>query len=257
MFCYEKPQFEKKRLLRIEMLEQIRDFPRDYLEILYSGFSDGILYGCTPGWDGNKLVIEPGILRYSEKLYFMKEPFLMECEAEDKIRYLKVQFQTLVQENGKIRGNTRIYLDDIEPNSSSEMELCRFRLQEGARLRDTYENFADCTTEFDTIHLLEVPWSSPGTATLHPKILRKYAKEILRKKNRDVMDISFAMDAIANRGIMPEEAIRIYIETRLGNKGGKGNKGLYRGLMEILKISGGDCNTRKKDDKTQRQMMLL
>ena len=46
MFCYETPQFKKKRLLRAEMLEQLRDYPRDYLEIMYAGYSDGVLCGC-------------------------------------------------------------------------------------------------------------------------------------------------------------------------------------------------------------------
>ncbi len=63
MFYYEVPQFEKKRLLRTEMLEQIRDFPRDYLEILYAGYSDGVLRGCALRWTENRLVIGPGILR--------------------------------------------------------------------------------------------------------------------------------------------------------------------------------------------------
>ena len=161
MFCYEIPQFEKKRLLRTEMLEQLRDYPRDYLEILYSDYSDGILCGCTPGWVQDKLTIKPGILRYKEKLYFLKEPFSMTCVAQDKVLYLKVQFHAPVSENGIMTGKTRIYLDEIPPASADEMELCQFRLQEGARLRDSYENFADCLTEFDTIHLIDVLWASP------------------------------------------------------------------------------------------------
>ena len=81
----------------------------------------------------------------------------MECPAEDRIRYVKVQFLTLVYENERTIGNTRVYLDDKLPDPSCELELCRFRLQAGARLRNTYENFSDCVTEFDTIHLVEVP----------------------------------------------------------------------------------------------------
>ena len=73
MFYYEVPQFEKKRLLRTEMLEQIRDFPRDYLEILYAGYSDGILHGCTPRWNEHKLVIEPGILRYLSLIHIYSD----------------------------------------------------------------------------------------------------------------------------------------------------------------------------------------
>lgn len=229
MFCYEMPQFEKKCLLRAEMLEQLRDFPRDYLEIMYSGYSDGILCGCVPGWNQGKLTVEPGILRYNGKLYFLKKPFQTVCEAQDKIRYLKVQFKVPVRENGKVVGKTKIYLDDTKPDPVNEIELCQFRLQEGARLRETYENFADCITEFDTIQLIDVPWASSGKPTLHPKILRQYAVEILKKKDGNVIDIGFALDILSNRGIMPEEAVRFYIDmrtesnTETGNKGGKRN----------------------------------
>ena len=257
MFYYEVPQFEKKRLLRTEMLEQIRDLPRDYLEILYAGYSDGILYGCTPRWTERKLVIGPGILRYHEHLYFMKEPFQMRCENQDKIRYLKVQFQTPVKENGSLIGKTRIYLDSIVPDPVDEIELCRFRLQEGARLRYIYENFADCITEFDTIHLVNVPWASPEKPSLHPIILKQFAVEIVKKRDKDALDSSFAINILANKGIMTEDAVRMYIDTCIGNEAGKGNEGLYYGLMEILKTRSSDSPIQKRVDGTQRQIVLL
>lgn len=257
MFCYEIPQFEKKRILRTEMLEQLRDFPRDYLEILYSDYSDGILLGCAPGWNQGKLTVEPGILRYKGYLYFLKEPFVMECGAEDKIRYLKVRFHTPVRENGMMVGKSTIDLDDKAPNPDFEMELCRFRLQAGARLRDTYENFTDCITEFDTVQLVGVPWASPGRHTLHPKIMKQYAAEMLRKGNRDTVDTSFAMDILVNGGRIPEEAVRAYIEMRTGGNPGTGNSGLYYGLAEILRTSGVDISARKTSGGTRQQVMLL
>lgn len=257
MFYYKNPQFEKKRLLRIEMLEQLRDYPRDYLEILYSDYSDGILCGCEPVWNENVLTVAAGIIRHKDKLYFMNQPIHLECEAEDRVRYLKVQFLALVYEKGQTIGNTRIYLDDKVPDPACELELCRFRLQEGARLRSSYENFADCITEFDTIHLVEVPWASPISSTLHPKILWQYATEILQKRNRDSMDTSFAMNTLANKGIMPQDVIRIYVETRLESRVGKGNRGLYLGLKKILEISGNNNSDWQRSDRTSHQVMLL
>lgn len=102
----------------------IQDFFANFYEsgvkFWLSGYSDGILCGCTLSWTQGKLTVEPGILRYNGNLYFLKEPFLMICEAQDKIRYLKVQFQTPVRENGTVMGKTSIYLDDVAPNSVNE-----------------------------------------------------------------------------------------------------------------------------------------
>ncbi len=257
MFCYEKPLFEKKRLLRVEMLEQLRDYPRDYLEIRYAAFCDGVLYGCEPVWDGKGLMVSPGILRHKGRLYFMSHAEHLACRPEDRVRYLKVQFLALVQEKGQVIGNTRICLDAKAPDPACELELCRFRLQEGARLRDTYENFADCTTEFDTIHLIEVPWAACGEATLHPKILKQFAMDIRNRKNMDDTDIHFVINVLANEGVMQADAIRMYLETRLGTKVGKGNRELYLGLKKILETGGSGYLEQQRSEGNRRQVMLL
>lgn len=46
MFYYEYPKFEKKHLLTTEMLEQLRDHPRYYSELLFYGYGNGIVNGC-------------------------------------------------------------------------------------------------------------------------------------------------------------------------------------------------------------------
>lgn len=66
-----------------------------------------------------------------------------------------------------------------------------------------------------------------------------------------------AIDILANNGIMAEDAVRMYIDTRIGNKAGKGNEGLYHGLMEILKNRRGESSVQKSVDGTQRQIVLL
>lgn len=257
MFCYKQPRFEKKRLLRAEMLEQLRDYPKDYLEIRYAGYSDGILCGCELEWNQDVLTVQSGIIRYKNKLYFMKEPLHIQCKAEDKIRYVKVQFLALVSENEQVVGNTRVYLDDKEPDEACELELCRFRLQDGARLRNTYESFSDCTTQFDTIHLIDVPWSAPTIATLHPKILKQYATEILQHNGTDNIDVGFAMNVLVNQGVVPANAIQIYIKNRLGCPAKKGNKGLYAGLKKILETHNSHTSEWNTSRENSRQVILI
>ena len=47
MFKNIYPLFERKRLLKKEMLENLRDYPRNIFQILYQSYSDGILSGCN------------------------------------------------------------------------------------------------------------------------------------------------------------------------------------------------------------------
>ncbi|OOM73567.1 hypothetical protein CLPUN_44630 [Clostridium puniceum] len=46
MFENRYPLFNSGRLLKIEMLEELRNFPREFLDVQLKGYSDGIIYGC-------------------------------------------------------------------------------------------------------------------------------------------------------------------------------------------------------------------
>lgn len=258
MFHYEEPVFQKKRLLRIEMLEQLRDYPRDYLRLQFRGYSDGILCGCQISWDNEQLEIAPGILNRAGRLYIMKEPYRLECRAEDRMRYLKVQFMAEVHEEGKTEGNTRIVLDEHKADPACEMELCRFRLQEGARLRDTYENFEDYATGYDTVNRIHVPFASYGQATIWPDILQQFAEEILEIRNNDVYDISFAMNILANQGEAPAGCIGSYLKARMGDGYvASGNQGIYEGLREVLRREKAGKPFRTGGSVQQRPMLLI
>lgn len=257
MFCYIEPIFQKKRLLRIEMLEQLRDYPRNYLKLRYHGYSDGIICGCQITWDSGQLEIAPGILYHAGNLYFMEEPYQIECFAQDKMRYLKVQFMTQVREEGKIEGSTRIVLNDQKPDIACEMELCRFRLQGGARLRDTYENFEDYATKYDTVNRIYVPYAAYGQATIWPAILKQFAEEILESKDQNVYDISFGMNILANDGEIPADCINSYIMKRLERKEIKhGNYNMYTNLQEILRQKQTERTRQMKENGKQRQVIL-
>ena len=45
MFQYDYPQFEKKRLLRVEMLDKLRDYPKNFIDLSFQGFGDGVVSG--------------------------------------------------------------------------------------------------------------------------------------------------------------------------------------------------------------------
>lgn len=47
MLTHIVPKFEKGRILKTEMLENLRDYPRSFLDIRYQDFSDGIITGMN------------------------------------------------------------------------------------------------------------------------------------------------------------------------------------------------------------------
>jgi hypothetical protein len=258
MFQYDYPQFEKKRLLRVEMLDKLRDYPKNYLDLSLKEYGDGVICGCKITWDNERLTIDSGMIYWKKNLYFMEQPFVIDCKAEDKVRYLKVQFMAEIREAGRITANTRIFLEDKKPDPSCEMELCRFRLQEGARLRDSHENFQDYSTAFDTLNIISQPYGAPGGTTLNPCIIRQFSREVLRSGTLDPFDISFSTMALSNHGQVAPELLQEYLLGKLEEDySKKSNKEIYNGLSEVLRTRRSGEIKRTQGNQGKRGMMLL
>lgn len=256
MFRYAHPCFQMKHLLQVEMLEQLRDYPKNYLELMYSGYGNGVLEGCGLSWNDDKLTVEPGIIYYNHHLYMMKERYSLECRPENEKRYLKVEFLEEMQEPSQTVGAGRLMLSKEEADPSSRLELCRFILQEGARLRSQYENFEDYSTHYDTINLIHAPYAAKGEAGLHPSILKQFAKEALQNGLNDPYDISFSMNILALDGMIARDCIREYLHVRGIQIKGAGNQALYEGLLHILKGNDGNWNYEGEQKRGRKVLMI-
>ena len=197
MFQYLYPQFQSKRLLRAEMLEQLRDYPRTIVELALNAFADGVVSGCGIRWENEELIVERGMIFYKKKLYFLAEPYAIACKAQDKLRFLKVRFTEEYRETAKVFGIGEIVLENKEVDLSCELELCRFYLQEGAKLRTRYENFDDYSTRYDTVNLIHAPYAAKEQSTISPKLLMQYAEEVICMATSNNIDINFAMNIMA------------------------------------------------------------
>ena len=257
MFRYDYPIFEHKNLLKKSMLDELRDYPLGLSRRLFAGYGDGILEGCGLSWEKDVLYLEPGLLHYQGDIYRMEEPCPLECTATDQLTYLKVRFATMDYERGKRGGMGEILLNTI-PTEIGEIELGRFRLQEGARLRTVYENFEDYQTEYDTVNRIHAPYAGPGGAGLWPKLLGVYAKELLETGTTDVYDVSFAMTVLGSDGHTAPACIRSYL-SRAGDETGEklSNEECYRKLLHILRIRKSGGTGGKQPEGVRGQMILL
>ena len=256
MFRYVHPCFQLKHLLQVEMLEQLRDYPKNYLELMFNGYGNGILSGCDLSWNNNKLAVGSGIIYYNHNLYMMNERYLLECKPENEKRYLKVEFLEEMQEPNQTVGMGRIILSKTEADPSCELELCRFLLQEGARLRNRYENFEDYSTDYDTINLIHVPYAVKGESSLHPGILKQFAKEALQNELNNPFDISFSMNILALAGNVSRDCIKEYLHARGTQLKNTDNQTLYEGLLHILKGNDGNWS-REGEQKRGRSILMI
>lgn len=239
MFRNVYPVFESKKLLKKEMLNSLRDFPRDLFDLQYRGYSDGILTGCElEGYDGG-LRIMPGILCYQGIPYFLNQPLEIACRAEGKLVFLKVRFLGKSNSAKQEEYLSQIYIDERTPDSNSELELGRFKLQVGARLRTEYVNFFDYATEFDTIDRVNVPYAALGQPSVWPQLLKCFSKELLSSPKQDSGDFAFCLSCLQLEKAMPYNAVKAYLNVRLRQDREYTNQQIYSALKDILRESGG------------------
>lgn len=258
MFQNIYPVFETKKLLKKEMLDNLRDFPRELFDLQYRGYSDGILWGCElEGFEGG-LRVMPGILCFKEIPYFLKKPFELSCKADGQLTYLKVRF---LGKTGGARQEeylSQIYIDEKTPDSNCELELGRFKLQVGARLRTEYVDFQDYATEFDTIDRIHVPYAALGQHGIWPQLLKCFAKELQHSPKQDLWDPAFCLSCLQLEKAMPYEAVKAYLNARLKQDKDYTNVQIYSALRKILREAGEkESDFKGKVEKKDNILLML
>lgn len=215
MFTYSYPHFNKGRILKTSMLEGLRDFPRDYIELYYCGYADGILAGTEVEVFPDKLVVSPGMVLHKGRLYMLTEPMELAYHATGRVNVLKLRFTAEETVSDMTISHSELLLDEETTCTSGELELARFKLKEGARLRRDYQTFADLATEFNTLHVIHVPYAAEGASTLSPVVMKGYAERLLRTGTSDPQDLVFATMCL-NEGTVARSVILHHIASRLG-----------------------------------------
>ncbi|MNO45807.1 hypothetical protein D3C76_360840 [compost metagenome] len=239
MFTHIVPKFAKGRILKTAMLENLRDFPREYADIYYRDYADGIITGANIEVGEEALTVTPGIVKYKSRLYLLDQPAIVAYQATGRETVVKIRFREGTTDVDWSIYHSDIVIDEHIESQPSELELCRFKLKEGAKLRQDYQNFRDLVTEYNTVNLLHVRIAAYGQSTVSPFIMRYFGEELLRRGSSEAQDLAFAMMSL-NEGILNRKVITHYIANRLGipNKDYT-NVEIHKHLARILESARG------------------
>ncbi|HML32132.1 hypothetical protein [Sporomusa sphaeroides] len=208
------PLFENAHVLRTAMLTALRDYAFEYGRLVHEDYSDGIVSGCALTTTVDTITINRGVIRYGGNLYLITAPLSLPYYSTDNWIVFKLEFKDEAKKDGYIYREVEIALSDNLELTNKEMELCRFKLQAGARLRMKYVDLADRNTEFDTLNTIYAPFAAYGVSSLSPDITRTFAREAIAYA-MDPVDTVFCLQALNARGAMSRETILFYIASRL------------------------------------------
>ncbi|VBB09027.1 Hypothetical protein LUCI_4313 [Lucifera butyrica] len=234
MFIDKYPQFTAGRVLKGEMLSLLRDYPRDYLNILYGEYADGVIAGCGLTVTGDTVAIAPGIVRCRERLYTLRQSMALPYTATGQDAIIKISFNRRKENDDYILRSGEVAIHSGLKINDGEMELGRFKLKKGARLRDIYQDFADMATEYDTVNIINVPYAVPYENTLSPLITRRFAQEALRSRPVHPFDYVFISHCAQGEPVS-RSLITAYTAARLGIvTQDSTNQDMHRHLVRIL-----------------------
>ena len=236
MFENNYPLFSAGRILKTEMLEELRDYPREFFNIRFSDYSDGIISGCDIEVTDNFIVVKKGIIKYGGLIYILTEDKPIRYENNNKLVCLKVRFLASIRDNDFLKNSTEVYIDEEIDKKENEMELCRFKLREGAKLRVDYTSFQDFATEFDTVNIINVPYGAIEGSSLSPKITRYFGEELIKLDLKDSWDIQFACMCIQSKDPIEKSIITNYLVFKINiARKEYSNEDLYYYLEQALR----------------------
>ncbi|MBO5488044.1 MAG: hypothetical protein J5988_14160 [Eubacterium sp.] len=204
------PLFAGGRILKKESLWDLRDYAYGSLQLEFMDYTDGILKGCRVRVEGEELVIGKGMLKCGDFIHLLQEEERLPFVAENQMVALKAVFEKKQNNPDNVIYQVSFVLEQDLSLQTNQIELCRFHLRTGSVLRDTYKNFSDMNTEYDTINLLHATMSGRGKGRIHPEILLRFAEELQGQERKSLEDIAYCYQILQNQGEVERGVLDAY-----------------------------------------------
>ena len=248
---YRKPLFQKGRVLKKEGLEALRDFPYEFARLWLNNWSDGILSGFDISYIGDEdkegqLVVDAGAAWYEGQIVLTEKetfPFAF----YDRPVKIWIRFFPKQTTEDFFVCPLEISVEEGEQEKEG-MELGRFRLSKGARLRKDYRDLQDFSTAYNTLNLTQVPYAGEDGITVSPVLLQVFARMILENPSAKESDINFALLCL-NHPPVSRKCLLWYISRRLGIPYRElGHSEIYQCLVQIA-----GTGNRKLQEKRRKE----
>ena len=209
------PIFAGRRILKKESLWDIRDYTYAGWQLYYAEYTDGLLKGCDIRAEDGQLVIGKGMLKFHDFIYLMMEEERVDYQPKNRWQVLKAEFSEDETNLDYKAYRVRFFLDEEMELGENQIEMCRFYLREGSVLRDSYKNFADMSTEYDTVNLICATVAGIGEKTLHPLVVKQFGEELWNMEEKDQFDFGFCSLVWNTQGRVERKVIAAYLSNKM------------------------------------------
>ncbi|MDY4097311.1 MAG: hypothetical protein SOY47_11430 [Lachnospiraceae bacterium] len=247
------------KILTREMLIALRDMAWLREQIAYQDYPKGVIFGCRLRIEGRYICIGPGQIKCRDYLFLMGEEERIEYAPTESYISLKFKAGEREEFSGYVRYRTSFFLDTRLEVGEDEVELCRFKLKEGARLRTEYKDFYDIQTEYDTVNLAHATWAAADGNSLSKEVTDFFARQVLACEEAAQEDIQFAYLLLQSKEAVRTDVLTDYLMRKTGQKQ-KGDfilEEAFYHLEQILdSIRRGKKEERRKGQEQTKGLIL-
>lgn len=198
------PTFNKGQILKQNMLETLRDFPREVLNVLFLDYDDGIICGFKSEIDNEtrSISVMPGIIKLNGKLAFLTEPKKINVSNGKNFIYIDV-----IEEDCADGKEMKINFQNLSEEMPSKFEYVRFVSEKTTPLGVCKDFFNISRVETYNLIFSYSKKSVSGGSILRDEILEFYAREVLSISKRESEDTTFAylcLNGIFSKAVFDE-----------------------------------------------------
>lgn len=252
------PLFQEGSILTHDMLNVLKEYSIYATELAYEGYSDGVIKGCEISAAEGVLTIGKGMIRIRSRNYYLFHEVSIVVEKTNHTKVVAIRAAEEEKSTDFLIRDIQILVEDLEDVIPGDLELCRFQLQEGAKLRTEYTDFSDMNTLYDTVCLINADWSGYETPTLAYPVLRFFREQALKYAVTNMEDKLFLNEiALLNGTSMNVKAINQYLAWKLDQEyTERPMDEIFEGLKEALSRIRTGKGTQKTGRMASRQLIV-
>ncbi len=259
MSIQKEPVFKAGNILTHDMLALLKEAAFDSEHLRYAEYSDGVLNGCDITTSPGQIKIGKGIIIIKSKLFYLYKEQIIPIEADNDLRLVVARAGECEESFDYISREVNIRVISEEALLPGDVELCRFRLQEGAVLRSSYKDFMDMNTEYDTVCLKYSKWAAYKAPSISLVILHKFMEEAIKNNIVNAEDRSFLGRIAATDGTtLNATELNMYLSWKLNQPYiERDSKDIYKGLADVLRMFKGEGAPRGINGRMEPRRMII
>ena len=210
--------WKKGNILTARMLQTLNDVPREYMELSYHQYSDGILCGMELSIGSQSLTVSRGIYKAGSRILVLPEDITL---AMDNLMDGMLYVLTLLDDGAELEYTPEtvdyVTVNHLQLVIRPQTELvnpahiiCKFR-------GNTFfpRSMDDLIKRRNIFDFLFCQYAGYREHTFHPQVFALVREYLKAKPQKHPLDYVFLTE-IAQRGVLPLEMLRQYIEEALG-----------------------------------------